>query len=850
MDVDDYIVEVRDGSYIRQGQLVDSDLVDFLAVPRANNIGSWQVVLPQNVLTDTGEIPHSMCELLRAPGSGLVVTNARTGLVEISGPLTNAVHAADTTDPGGTWTLTGVSDTTVIAESEAWPDPTDADPAYQDVANDVRTAPAETLIHQFVGANIGPSATTARKNTRLTLGANLGRGPTLTKSPRFTNLLTLCQEITTGTNLLFDVVQIGDQLQLRTWEADDLTADIRMDLENGQLASANYEYARPTLTHVNVLGQDQGVNRQVITRTSAESLAAAALWGVRIERSIDQRNTDDIGELEQSGDEALAEEGRTTTSLRVVPSGDQTDNFSVGDFVTIVVGGQEVHAQVTEMPIAINADGVFVGCTVGDPRGFDWESLLVSRQSAQEKRISRIERTVEVPASLYSQAEVDALVTDVLVRARRRNVVTNGNFRVNQRGYTSGAALGSRAYGFDMWQCAGILNLDTNPNFEAASTGWSAFNGSAQSKSTAQFRSGAASMAITRSGSGDDYVGKTYTGLTAGKRYRLSAWVRVTGTGATASGRAFSVVINGAVSTTPWPTTANVWQRVSIDFIADATSVAARLHPMTGQTVYIDDVMLTEGTALWPAHDGGSTDSVWTGSAHASTSRRGPASGAATFTVDPHGQTITLAADAGIMQVIEQASVDAGEWILSFVGTATARVYNVGTAPSSLPAFADSGSVWNLDGLDDVVLEFRAVGATKTVGAVQLERGTVVSPYEVMPVGDELDLCQRNYQQVNAVLIGHNIGVGVVVSTTRLSIPVQLTRRMRAVPALTMSSGVNWEVRAATAFNVTAVSYGPASTDTQVTLDVDTAGGMTAGQAGILRSRTATGQWLGFSADF
>lgn len=406
MLVDDLIVEVRDGSYIRQGQFVAADLGNFLVVPRANSIGSWSIDLPDSIELDNGSVvPHPLCLLLRTPASGIVVTDP-TGVI-FSGPMRSAIHSSTTDDPGGTWTLSGVSDATVIAECEAWPEPSNPDGTTQTVANDVRTAAAETLLHQFLSANIGPTASAARKNPILTLGTDLARGPLLTKSPRYQNMLELFQEITAGTDLLFDIVQVGDLLQLRTWEADDLTDDIRMDIANNQLDSLKYQYAAPGVTVVNVLGQDQGVDRQFVQRTSAASLAAAALWGLRIEKTLDQRQTDDVTELEQAGDEDLANEGDTITSLQIVPSDDQQQSFNVGDYVTVVVGTEEVAAQVTEKPIQLTAgSGVFVGATVGDPYAFDWESLIDSQVTDLTKRLSALERTVEVPASLYTQDQL------------------------------------------------------------------------------------------------------------------------------------------------------------------------------------------------------------------------------------------------------------------------------------------------------------------------------------------------------------------------------------------------------------------------------------------------------------
>jgi hypothetical protein len=228
--------------------------------------------------------------------------------------------------------------------------------------------------------------------------------------------------------------------------------------------------------------------------------------------------------------------------------------------------------------------------------------------------------------------------------------------------------------------------------------------------------------------------------------------------------------------------------RVSVSFVATATTTAIRFyHGHTGGTIWWDDLMMTEGTTLWPYHDGRSSDTVWTGTADASTSRRGPSSGLYTYAVDPHGQTITLNADAGLMQVIPRADVEAATWSLSWTGTATGRVYNVGTDPASLPVFAASGSTWVMDGLDDVAIEFRAVGSTKTLGAVQFEKGATVTPFELVPVAYELALCRMDYRRmsvtgVNAMSVLFGFQPTLTVSHFVLPFP------MRTLPGIAWSN--------------------------------------------------------------
>lgn len=114
-----------------------------------------------------------------------------------------------------------------------------------------------------------------------------------------------------------------------------------------------------------------------------------------------------------------------------------------------------------------------------------------------------------------------------------------------------------------------------------------------------------------------------------------------------------------------------------------------------------------------------------------------------TFTAGSQSTTVTINQNGVIQQIIERENIPGGTYCLSFFGTATGRVYNVGGTP---PAFAASGLTVALDGLADVVVEFTAVGGTRTLNQVQLEGGTVFSPFQFRHRGEELALCQRYFE--------------------------------------------------------------------------------------------------------
>lgn len=393
----DILVEVRNRELERLGTITGKYL-HIEAMLRFCNVGSWTLNLPGG---------HPMIDALSADGSGIIVSLHGEPL--FSGPTTKPKRKRDRQNPDGTFTFVGVTDEILLADALAYPDPTSSDPTSQAAANDVRSGPIETLMHEYVDANIGPSAATTpidrRRGLRekITLGLDEARGATVQKSPRFQNLLTLEQELSLLSDgaLGFRMVQSGAAIEFQTFAVRDRTDVVRLDIENGTITSEEVEKTGPTITYAIVAGQGEGTSRTIVPRTTAAATAAETAWGRPIERFIDQRNTDVVSELEQSGDEALLEAGFTATAVKVIPSDSQTMLYVVdwreGDLITVVVNGQETQSTVTAAALIVNSKTVAVGAAIGNVTGFDKEAALTQRVDDVEKRVDNIERS-EQPA--------------------------------------------------------------------------------------------------------------------------------------------------------------------------------------------------------------------------------------------------------------------------------------------------------------------------------------------------------------------------------------------------------------------------------------------------------------------
>ncbi len=154
------------------------------------------------------------------------------------------------------------------------------------------------------------------------------------------------------------------------------------------------------------------------------------------------------------------------------------------------------------------------------------------------------------------------------------------------------------------------------------------------------------------------------------------------------------------------------------------------------------------------------------------------------FTTAKPDTTITISAGT-LLQVVEDANLEGGTYMLSWTGTATARAYQ-GSASGSYAA-----SPLVLTGVaagTATTIEF----STGSLGRVQLEPGPVVTPFERRPVGAELALCQRYYWRRNSVGTVDVLGMAQAYAPTAVfGCVLQLPVPMRATPGLNVSSAAH-----------------------------------------------------------
>jgi hypothetical protein len=141
------------------------------------------------------------------------------------------------------------------------------------------------------------------------------------------------------------------------------------------------------------------------------------------------------------------------------------------------------------------------------------------------------------------------------------------------------------------------------------------------------------------------------------------------------------------------------------------------------------------------------------------------------------------------------------------------------------------------------------VGWSRYITGVQLERGTVATPFEVRPYATELQLCQRyywNFSSAGGVYTG--FGSGYTNGTSAL-IMVPFPVQMRAQPTQNSNSAMTTFVVLSTGASVSPSALSTFTTGLNSSILTFTVAGQTAGQGAILQANNTTGAFVAFSAE-
>lgn len=204
------------------------------------------------------------------------------------------------------------------------------------------------------------------------------------------------------------------------------------------------------------------------------------------------------------------------------------------------------------------------------------------------------------------------------------------------------------------------------------------------------------------------------------------------------------------------------------------------------------------------------------------------------FTQLPSNTQITIESGKTLIQVIEDKNVVGGTYTLSWPGTAQARIGIDSDTPSGSYASSPitvtgqtAGTVMSVE-FDD-----------GTLGTVQLEPGSVATPFEYRFYDTELELCKWYFEKFAVQSTNGIIGNGYN-NTTGVAFFTLYYTQKRVVPSIAISGGADFVITDSGGNNVTTTLTANETTVKTTRINAnDSTAGLNLGEGSILRANNA-----------
>ena len=364
--------------------------------PRAKQVGAGKF--------EVAAVPAIMAAV-ETPGARIVarrVLDDGSGTeVVMSGPIEqptgNYQAERDSRDGYGTLSVQFADDLALMSHHLVYPNPAQASTAQTVARYSVAAVNPETVTRNLVNLNAGPGALAARRVPGLTLAAAAGLYPGTTISTSWTRDTILTDALrdvdklavaTGGLGIGFRALQVGLGIQFQTYAPQDLSAKVIFSRAMGNVAELDYSVIAPTATVALVGDATAGVGRVIRERINAAAITAG--WP-RIEMFVDARGAANSTEMDQTGDQALADYGpRARVTVKGIDTAQTRYGYAFGrdDQVSVQPydGGPFVSARCLGADIVVTPEA---GETVNPIIGTDDDGIVFDAKAAEIRAIWR-----------------------------------------------------------------------------------------------------------------------------------------------------------------------------------------------------------------------------------------------------------------------------------------------------------------------------------------------------------------------------------------------------------------------------------------------------------------------------
>ena len=261
----------------------------------------------------------------------------------------------------------------------------------------------------------------------------------------------------------------------------------------------------------------------------------------------------------------------------------------------------------------------------------------------------------------------------------------------------------------------------------------------------------------------------------------------------------------------------DIWQRGTSDFGQGYWADRWNAYLVAGASMLQSRYTLTDAQRNIIGHEAVYAWQVVTGDTTSSVQLQQPIEGVKTFASQQISVSFWAFTDTGtctISSLMAQGFGSGGSPSTSVETSLTLSATTITTTPTKITAVVTLPSITgktlgtdpNSDSLSLVIRKVAGAVNHLRIAQVQVEPGPVVTPFERRPIGTELALCQRYYQEVDSFSAGSGGPIASLDCRGPFAVP------MRTTPTVTVSGAGNTNTSGATMTAVNSKTWRAAAT--------------------------------------